>query len=128
MKHMRFCTKLEDSFHSYEDCTKLEDSFHSNFSEFIVQDGLLFKSSQLCIPKCSMRENGIKEKHCGGLSGHFGLNKTLELYKDFIIGLRCKQTLGSLWKVVYYVKGQREYQQMLEFISLYPYQTDLGNV
>ena len=68
-----------DFSEAYEVCTKLEDSFHSNFFEFIVQDGLLFKGSKLCISKCSMRENVIKEKHCGGLSGHFGLNKTLEL-------------------------------------------------
>ena len=68
---------------AYEVCTKLEGSFHSDFSEFIVPDGLLFKGSQLCIPKCCMQDNVIKEKHCGGLSGHFGLNKTLELIQRF---------------------------------------------
>ena len=30
-----------------------------------------------------MRENIIKEKHCGGLGGNFGLDKTLELVKRF---------------------------------------------
>ena len=40
--------------------------------EYLIQGGLLFKSNKLCIPKCSMRENIIKEKHSGGLSGHFG--------------------------------------------------------
>ena len=45
---------------AYEVCTKLDDSFHSNFYKFIVQDGFLFKGSQLCIPKCSMRKNVIK--------------------------------------------------------------------
>jgi hypothetical protein len=42
----------------------------------MVQDGLLFKGNQLCIPKSSMRENLLKEKHSGGLAGHFGHEKT----------------------------------------------------
>ena len=73
--------KDADFKEAYEVCKKLEGAFHSDFSEFILQDGLLFKGSQLCIPKCSMRDNVIREKHCGGLGGHFGLNKTLELVK-----------------------------------------------
>jgi hypothetical protein len=44
--------------------------------EYLIQDGLLFKGFQLCIPKCSMRENLLKEKHSGGLAGHFGHDKT----------------------------------------------------
>jgi hypothetical protein len=36
----------------------------------------MFKGSQLCIPKCSMRDNLLKEKHNGGLVGHFGHDKT----------------------------------------------------
>lgn len=30
-----------------------------------------------------MRENIVKEKHCGSLLGHFGLDKTLELVRRF---------------------------------------------
>ena len=44
--------------------------------EYAVQDGLLLKKSKLCIPKCSMRENLIQEKHNGGMVGHFGSDKT----------------------------------------------------
>jgi hypothetical protein len=36
----------------------------------------LFKGNQLCIPKLSMRDNLLKEKHSGGLAGHFGHDKT----------------------------------------------------
>ena len=46
---------------------------------FIIQDGMLFKGSQLCIFRCLMRENLIKEKHNGGLVGHFGRDKTIAL-------------------------------------------------
>ena len=57
--------------------------YNTNFSKFLIQDGLLFKGHQLCIPQCSMRDNIIKEKHCGGMSGHFGLDKTLEVVRRY---------------------------------------------
>jgi hypothetical protein len=44
--------------------------------EYMIQEGFLFKGNQLCIPKCSMRENLLKEKHSGGLARHFGHDKT----------------------------------------------------
>ena len=47
--------------------------------DFIFQDGMLFKGSQLCILKSSMRENLNKQKHSGGLAGNFGWNKTFSL-------------------------------------------------
>ena len=50
----------------------------------------MFKGSQLCIPKCSMRENLIKEKHGGGLSRHFGHDKTLEQLKHFYLWPRMR--------------------------------------
>ena len=44
----------------------------SQWLDYLIQGGLLFKDNKLCIPKCSMRENLIKDKHSGGLYGHFG--------------------------------------------------------
>jgi hypothetical protein len=44
--------------------------------DFMIQEGLLFQGNQLCIPYCSMRENLVREKHSGGLAGHFGHDKT----------------------------------------------------
>ena len=44
----------------------------SQWPEYMIQEGLLFRGNQLCILKCSMRENLLKEKHSGGLAGHFG--------------------------------------------------------
>ena len=43
--------------------------------EYMIQEGLLFKGNQLYIPRCSMRDNLLKEKHSGGLAGHFGHDK-----------------------------------------------------
>ena len=45
--------------------------------DIVIQDGMLFKGSQLCIPRSFMRENVIKEKHSGRLVGHFGRDKTI---------------------------------------------------
>jgi len=47
--------------------------------EFIIQEGMLFRESQLCISRSSMRENLIKEKHSGGLAIHFGRDKTISI-------------------------------------------------
>jgi hypothetical protein len=44
--------------------------------EYMIQEGLFFRGNQLCIPKCSMRENLLKEKHSGGFAGHFDHEKT----------------------------------------------------
>jgi hypothetical protein len=39
----------------------------SQWEKYMIQEGLLFKGNQFCIPKCSMRENLLKEKHSEGL-------------------------------------------------------------
>ena len=54
----------------------------SKYDEYFIQEGMLFKGIQLCIPRSSMRLNLIKEKHSGGLAGHFGIDKTLILLKE----------------------------------------------
>ena len=51
--------------------------------DYMLQEGLLFINSKLCIPKCSMRENMIQEKHNGGFSSHFGQEKTFAQVSDF---------------------------------------------
>jgi hypothetical protein len=48
----------------------------SPWIDYMIQEGLLFRGNQLCILKCSMRENLLKEKHSGGLAKHFGHDKT----------------------------------------------------
>jgi hypothetical protein len=61
---------------AYEACENPVLRDRSQWAEYMVQEGLLFKGNQLCIPKCSMRDNLLKEKHSGGLAGHFGHDKT----------------------------------------------------
>ena len=49
--------------------------------DYLIQDGMVFKGNQLCIPMSSMRENLIKEKHSGGVEGHFGQDKTISIIR-----------------------------------------------
>jgi hypothetical protein len=58
-----------------EACANLVLRDRSQWTEYMIQEGLLFKGNQLCIPKFSMRDNLLKEKHSGGLVGHFGHDK-----------------------------------------------------
>lgn len=68
---------------SFKVCQQFQGSFHKEYADFLIQYGLLFKGAQLCVPKCSMGDNLVKEKHCGTLGGHFGSDKTLEQVKGF---------------------------------------------
>ena len=52
------------------------------YEDYSVHDGFLFKGAKLCIPKSSFRELLIRETHGGGLAGHFGINKTLDMLKE----------------------------------------------
>ena len=45
-------------------------------------DAYLFHSKQLCVPRCSLRLLLIKEAHEGGLMGHFGIAKTLDVLQE----------------------------------------------
>jgi len=41
--------------------------------------GLLYLDGRLCVPNCSLRASLVHESHRGGLMGHFGVLKTLEI-------------------------------------------------
>ena len=69
----------------------------SQWIEYVIQEGFLFKGNQLCIPNCSMRENLLKEKHSGGLAGHFGTTRCLQNSMSHIFGQECKQTSRDSW-------------------------------
>jgi len=73
----------EDFRDIYTTVQNLVSHNRSQWMDYLIQGGLLFKSNKLCIPKCSMRENIIKEKHSGGLFGHFGQDKTFALVNAF---------------------------------------------
>ena len=55
---------------AYKACANPVLRDRTQWTKYIIQEGLLFKGNQLCIPKCSMRDNLLKEKHSGGLARH----------------------------------------------------------
>jgi hypothetical protein len=60
---------------AYKACTSPILRDRSQWIEYMVQEGLLLRGNQLCIPRCSKRNNLLKEKHSGGLARHFGHDK-----------------------------------------------------
>ncbi|GJV49786.1 RNA-directed DNA polymerase [Tanacetum coccineum] len=63
-------------------CEKLNDTRRKFECKFSKLDGYLFKGARLCIPLCSLRKVIILEGHAGGLTGHFGRDKTLALLRE----------------------------------------------
>ena len=64
---------------AWKACIKPIKLDKKNWLDFMIQDSMLFKGSQLCFPISSMRENLIKEKHSRGLARHYGRDKTIAL-------------------------------------------------
>eukprot|EP00253_Pinus_taeda_P023337 PITA_23337 len=96
---------------AFEACRNPALVDRSKWLDYFLQDGLLFRKNQLCIPVCSMRENLIKEKHSGGLSGHFGTEKTLEQLNRFYFWPRMKSEVEKYvrnCKVCQYAKERSQ--------------------
>lgn len=51
-------------------------------SPYTHQEGFLFKGNKLCISKGHTRKLLVKEVYGGGLAGHFGVNKTIDMLKE----------------------------------------------
>jgi len=70
----------------YESDTDFSSKFfaceHAAINGYFRHNGYLFKEKRLCVPKCSIRTLLLKEAHEGGLMGHFGVVKTLELLQE----------------------------------------------
>ena len=49
---------------------------HTSWERYYIKDGYLMKANKLCIPESSLRLLLLQEAHGGGLTGHFGHDKT----------------------------------------------------
>jgi len=83
-EHLKDLYQTDTDFkEAFEACQNPVLRNASPWLDYNLQEGLLFRGGQLCIPHCSMRENIVREKHSGGLVGHYGNNKTLEQLGHF---------------------------------------------
>ena len=91
MRHALF-SKLGTQILGFENIPELykeDQDFAPTFAKcqhraqrgFYVSEGYLFKEGKLCIPRGTHRKLIVKESHEGGLMGHFGVDKTIELLK-----------------------------------------------
>ncbi|XP_074315354.1 uncharacterized protein LOC141651548 [Silene latifolia] len=72
-----------------------------NHDEFIIPYGFLFKGNKLYVPKLPTRELLIREAHEGGLGGHFGVKKTVDILKEHF---HWPQLQRVIWWEPYQVK------------------------
>uniref|UniRef100_A0A2N9EXV0 RNA-directed DNA polymerase n=2 Tax=Fagus sylvatica TaxID=28930 RepID=A0A2N9EXV0_FAGSY len=61
------------------------------FGKFYRLDGYLFRENRLCVPNSSMRELLVREAHGGGLMGHFGVRKTLDVLHEHFFWPKMKR-------------------------------------
>jgi hypothetical protein len=93
----------------------------SQWIEYIIWDGLLFRGNQLCIQTCSMRENPLKEKHSGGLVGHFGHDKTFSKLNGayFWPGMRTDvKKFVDRSRICQHIKGRRQNTGLYQPLSI----------
>ena len=70
------CEKELDFVEAQKVCKEPWSGDITPYMDNFIQEGFLFKNHQLCIPRETLGENLIRELHNGGLSGHFGVEKT----------------------------------------------------
>jgi hypothetical protein len=61
------------------------------FGKFYRLDRYLFRGNQLCVPNSSMHELLVREAHGGGLMGHFGVRKTLDVLHEHVFWPKMKR-------------------------------------
>eukprot|EP00253_Pinus_taeda_P010049 PITA_10049 len=111
-EHLRDLYKTDTDFsEAYEAFQNHLIRGNSPWLDYNIQEKLLFKGGQLCIPNCSMRENIIRKKQSGGLAGHFGIDKTLEQLGHFYFWPRMRRDVQSFvtkCKVCQLAKGHNQ--------------------
>ena len=63
----------------------------ATFGKFYRLDGYLFRENRLCGPNSSMRELLVREAYGGGLMGHFGVRKTLDVLHEHFFWPKMKR-------------------------------------
>ncbi|KAL4280312.1 hypothetical protein GQ457_03G017100 [Hibiscus cannabinus] len=83
----------------YAQCNK------GSSNKFYLVDGYLFRLNKLCIPQGSLWEFLVHEAHGGGLMGHFGVTKTLDILMEHFLATHEKNRSKDLCILSYMQTG-----------------------
>ena len=67
------------------------------FRNFHRVDGYLFKENKFCVPQSSMRELLVREAHGGGLMGHFGMKRTLDILHEHLFRPKMRHDVKKIY-------------------------------
>ncbi|CAA7046004.1 unnamed protein product [Microthlaspi erraticum] len=70
--------KIKDLYASDSDFAEI----YKSCSKFAFGRYYQPSENRLCVPNCSLRDLFVREAHGGGLMGHFGVAKTLQVMRD----------------------------------------------
>ena len=69
---------------------------HLTFGKFYLMDDYLFKENRLSVPASSLLELLVHEAHGGGLMGHFGVVKTLDVLHEHFYWPKIKRNVQQI--------------------------------
>jgi hypothetical protein len=90
------------------------DGRHSIINDY------LFRGTQLCLPRTSIREFAIRELHAGRLARHFGRDKTIALVEDCFYWLHLKRDVSTVVKRCRTCQLSKENRTNARLYSLLP--------
>jgi hypothetical protein len=121
-QHLKEMYKEDPNFkEAYEACENPLLREKNQWMEYLIQDGLFFKGSRLCILKCSMRDNLLKENHSGGLGGHFVHDKTYAQLSSSYYWPRMRSDMKKFLdrcKIFQYAKGKQQSTRLYQSLPL----------
>jgi hypothetical protein len=98
------------------------------WNKFVINDVFIFRANKLCIPASSVRLLLLQDAHGGGLMGHFGAKKTLDILADHFFWHKCEEPrTGSLLAALHVKRLSHAYIHM---VCIYPslFQMFLGKI
>ncbi|GKB96620.1 putative mitochondrial protein [Tanacetum coccineum] len=112
-------------FEVFRDLYAIDEDFGNTwsklrFDDYSMHDGYLFKGNRLCIPRCSLREKLIRNLYGGGLSGHLGLEKTIDILEERYYWPQLKRDMvpESIWEdlLMDFVLGLPRTQRGVDYV------------
>ncbi|XP_078434247.1 uncharacterized protein LOC144705446 [Wolffia australiana] len=91
---------VRDGYDSWPDFSsiiaKVRRGPSHEYWDYVITDGYLFYKNRLCVPRTSLRNFLTWECHAGGLSGHFGRDKTIAAVEYQFYWPSLKRYVGNI--------------------------------